>query len=426
MTVPKPAETSRSESAPRRYGRGDLVRFTLGPITNRGQALAHTPEGQAVFVSFGAPGEEVVAAIDSVHKDRLTAHVVEVLIPSPGRVLPLCPYFGTCGGCNYQHLAYEVQLEVKRDVVVETLRRIGRFDALNVLPTLPSPSPWFYRNQMRLSTNRWGDVGLTRRLSHDVIPLNLCFIAHPSLGSLLPKLQGKGAGLHQIVLRTGVHTGDVMISPDLSDRGLSSVTGDSLITEVVAGKQFRISPSAFFQVNSEQAETMVRLLRALLRLNPADVLADLYAGVGFFSKLFAGECRDVYAVEVSPLAARDAEVNLDGLANVHYVLGEVEKVLPMLPAHPNKILLDPSREGCQPRAIDALIAAEPERLVYVSCDAATLARDLRRLVDGGFVLEEIQPLDMFPQTHHIECIAALSWPAPNEDVHESRVEALAT
>jgi 23S rRNA (uracil1939-C5)-methyltransferase len=346
--------------------------------------------------------------IDGVHKDRLTAHVVEVLEPSPSRVQPLCPYFGACGGCNFQHLTYEKQLEVKRGVVVDTLRRIGRFEDVPVPETVPSPSPWFYRNQARLSTNRWGDVGFTRRMSHEVIPIDICYIMQPAIRDVLPRLYRKGAGLHQIVVRTGVRTGEVLIAPDLSDRGLAVPSGQPTIAEVVAGQEFRISPSAFFQVNTEQAERMVHLVHERLDLRPDDVLADLYAGVGFFSKVFAHQCREVYAVEVSRQAADAAAINLAGLTNVQYVLGEVERVLPTLMAHPNKILLDPSREGCAPAALDALLASAAERIVYVSCDAATLARDLRRLVDGGLHLLELQPLDMFPQTYHVECIATLT------------------
>jgi 23S rRNA (uracil1939-C5)-methyltransferase len=151
-------------------------------------------------------------------------------------------------------------------------------------------------------------------------------------------------------------------------------------------------------------------VRERLRLGPDDVLADLYAGVGFFSKLLAQDCREVVAVEVSKAAADNARRNLVGVANVQYVLGDVEKVLPFLVQRPNKVLLDPSREGCMPPAVDAILAIEPERIVYVSCDAATLARDLRRMVDGGYVVHEVQPLDMFPQTFHIECIATLTRP----------------
>ncbi|HEY8819891.1 MAG TPA: TRAM domain-containing protein, partial [Dehalococcoidia bacterium] len=139
------------------------MRLTLGDLTNRGAAIAHTDEGQVVFVAYGAPGEEVVATIDRVQKDHLMAHVVEVIVPSRDRVLPLCPYFGACGGCNYQHLTYEAQLEAKRRIVIETLVRIGRLVDVPVQPTVPSPSPWFYRNQARLSCNQRGDVGFTQR-----------------------------------------------------------------------------------------------------------------------------------------------------------------------------------------------------------------------------------------------------------------------
>lgn len=393
---------------PARLRPGDQLRLTLGPFANRGATIAHTDAGQVVFVHFGAPGEEVVAQVDQVKKDLVQAHVVEVLAPSPDRVQPLCPYFGACGGCNFQHLSYERQLELKRDVVVETLARIGGLREVPVLPTVPSPSPWFYRNQARFSTGRWGDVGFTRRGTNKVLRIETCYILQPGLNALLPRLQGTGAGLHQIVVRAGVNTGDLLVTPDLADRGVAFGSDAESLRESVAGETFTISPSAFFQVNTEQAETMVRLAADRLRLGPDDVLADLYAGGGFFSKIFAPRCRQIEAIEISGLAAADAARNLQGVPNVRYHLGATEAMLPALDVRPNKVLLDPSREGCTPEAVDAILALHPERIVYISCDAATLARDLARLVAGGCRLHDIQPLDMFPQTFHVECVATLT------------------
>jgi len=406
------SETSAA-TPPRKRGQqgthrpGDLLRLALGEIANRGAAVARTNAGQVVFVHYGAPGEEVIAQVDRVHKDRIEAHVVEVLTPSSDRVQPLCPYFGACGGCTYQHLSYERQLAVKRAIVVEALQRIGGFTDVPVPETVASPSPWFYRNQARFSTNRWGEVGFTRRMSNEVMRIDTCFIMEPAIRDLLPVLQGKGAGLHQIVVRTGVASGDLLIEPNLSGRGVAAPSGQLLLTEIVAGRPFGISASAFFQVNTPQAERMVELVAERLCLTDADVLADLYAGVGFFSKILAPRCRTVLAIEISRQAAENAAYNLADLPNVQYLQGAVEQLLSDLPETPTKMLLDPSREGCAPAAIDAMLAAAPERIVYVSCDAATLARDLRRLVDGGYAVQEVQPLDMFPQTFHVECIATL-------------------
>src|SRR5579859_290063 len=390
------------------YRPGQMLRLALGQMTNRGRCLAHTGDGLAVFVAYGLPGEEVVAEVERAYREHLEAHVVEVLTPAPERVEPLCPYFGACGGCNFQHMHYERQLELKREVVVETLRRIGRFDDVPVPPAIASPQAWFYRNQARFSTNREGAIGFTRRGSHRVERIEICYIMEPAIRDLMPQLQGHGAGLHQIVVRTGVNTGELLINPDLSDRGVTVPSGQDWMTERVEGQPFDISGSAFFQVNTRQAENMVRLVRERLQLGPDDVLANLYAGVGFFSKLLAPNCREVVAVEVSKAAADNARRNLAGVENVRYQLGDVEKVLPFLVQRPNKVLLDPSREGCTPAAVDAILAVAPQRIVYVSCDAATLARDLRRMVDGGCTLHEVQPLDMFPQTFHIECIATLT------------------
>lgn len=390
------------------YRPGQMLRLTLGQMTNRGHCLAHTADGIAVFVAYGLPGEEVVAEVERAYREHLEAHVVEVIQSAPERIEPRCPYFGSCGGCNFQHIPYERQLELKREVVVETLRRIGRFEDVPVPAAIASPRPWEYRNQARFSTNREGTIGFTRRGSHRVERIDLCHIVEPAIRELIPRLQGRGAGLHQIVVRTGVNTGDLLINPDLSGRGVTIPTGQDWMSERVEGQPFDISASAFFQVNTRQAENMVRLVRERLQLGAEDVLADLYAGVGFFSKLLAPNCRAVVAIEVSKAAAENARRNLAGVANVAYQLGDVEKVLPFLVQRPNKVLLDPSREGCTPAAVDAILAIEPQRIVYISCDAATLARDLRRMVDGGYTLHEVQPLDMFPQTFHIECIATLT------------------
>jgi len=408
--------SSPAAGTPRtRLRRGDQLRLTLGSFAHRGATIAVTDDGLVVFVHYGIPGEEVIAEVVQSRNDYAEARVVEVVRPSPDRVLPLCPYFGACGGCNLQHLPYERQLDVKREVVIETLQRIGGLHGVSVPPTLASPSPWFYRNQARFSTNRQGDVGFTYRGSHRVLPARTCYILQPPLRDLLPLLQGRGAGLHQIVVRCGVNTGDLLIAPDLSDRGLAVDASSASLTERVAGETFVISPSSFFQVNTEQAERLVALVAERLELGPNDVLADLYAGVGFFTKIFARRCRFVEAVEISALAAEDARRNLAGIENVRYHLGATEDVLPRLETRPNKILLDPSREGCQPAALEAILALRPERIVYISCDVATLARDLARLVAGGATLHEVQPLDMFPQTFHIECIATLSMPAHPAD-----------
>jgi 23S rRNA (uracil1939-C5)-methyltransferase len=387
---------------------GDQLRLTLGPIANRGATIARTEDGLVVFVHFGVPGEEVIAEVFKAKKDHVEARVVEVLRGAPERVQPRCEYFGSCGGCNFQHLPYERQLALKREIVVETLARVGGLRDVPVRETIAAPTPWFYRNQARFSTNRWGEVGFTRRGTHYVLPIRTCYILQPPLRNLLPALAGRGAGLHQIVARCGVRTGDLLVAPNLADRGVQIDASSDSLNERVAGESFSISPSSFFQVNTEQAERMVELAAERLDLQAHDVLADLYAGVGFFSKIFARRCARVEAVEISGLAAVDARRNLAGLENVTYHLGPTEDVLPAIETRPNKVLLDPSREGCAPAAIDAMLALKAERIVYISCDAATLARDLARLVAGGATLHEVQPLDMFPQTYHIECIATLT------------------
>jgi 23S rRNA (uracil1939-C5)-methyltransferase len=371
-----------------------------------GRGLARMEDGRVVLVAFAAPGELVEAAVERMHPDYWEAVTTRVIEPSPDRVAPRCALFGECGGCQLQHMSYAAQVAAKEQIVREQLRRIGRLDDEVVRPGVGAANPWGYRNHIRFSTGRmYGDLGFIRRTGRGLLRVKECPIADPWVNEVLPRLQGKGSGLHQVQLRHSPATGSFLVAPQITDADLP--TGQRTYTEHLGGRDFQVDASSFFQVNSAQAEEMVRLVGEALPAS-GQLLVDAFAGVGTFAILFAGRFEHVIAIEESGTAITDAEVNVQGVNNVELRRGKVEEVLPMLERAPDAVILDPPRAGCLPVVLEAVCRFRPAVVTYVSCNPATLARDLRVLVDGGYRLDSVTPIDMFPQTGHIECVSRLS------------------
>jgi len=385
-------------------------RLTVGfsDVAYQGAALARA-DGRVIFGFYGIPGEEAVVEIERDFGDYAVGRVVEVLRPSEHRVEPPCPYFGVCGGCQWQHIDYAHQGELKARVVAEQLRRIGGFQDPPVSPTLLAEDPWNYRNQGRFTARR-GSLGFISRpgAGYRFLEIGRCLIMHPRINEVLGKLQGRAEVKHQVAVRYGADSGEYLVQPDVSAIDPSVPSGQKHYEEVLLGRRFRVSAASFFQTNTRQAERMLELVRERLQLTPDDILLDAYAGVGTFAALLAPAVRKVIAIEESAAAVKDAAHNLADLQNVDFRQGKVEEVLPQLDGQPSAVILDPPRAGCQPAVLDAVCRLAPRRLAYVSCDPATLARDLRILCDGGFRLLDVAPVDMFPQTYHIECVATLA------------------
>jgi 23S rRNA (uracil1939-C5)-methyltransferase len=374
----------------------------------RGGEATGCLDGQKVFAAFGLPGERVEVDIWERRPDRLWGRVVRVLRASPQRVAPRCPYFGTCGGCQWQHVDYQRQLDFKTEMVATHLADGAGFANPPVLPTLPSPVVYGYRNHARFSIGRrHGELGFTTHFGHRFIRVDHCPIMSPRINEVLAATQGRARG-HQLAVRVGVQTGDLLVNPAQEDPDLPYESGQSWLEDELLGRRYRVSAAAFFQVNTWQAERMIEVVRAALEPGPDDILLDLYCGVGTFGLALAPYVRRVIGVEESAAALRDAHHNARKRANVEFVAGRTEEVLAGLAEPATAAIVDPPRIGCRPAALKALLQLAPRRLVYVSCDASTLARDLRVLADGGFTLCSVQPIDMFPQTYHAETVSLLT------------------
>lgn len=422
---------------------------TLGALTREGDARAEIVEPdeegeegttgkqhmQLLRVPAGLPGERVTIAVEEPLLPRPGRRsrrwkqrpprvwITEIHEASPLRIQAPCPVFGICGGCQLQHMDYAAQLAWKRATVLQLLQEIGAFSDPPLLATVPCAVPWHYRNHMRFSVNRVGQAGLTAHGSRRILPLTTCPIAHEYINQTLAVLSERVNAQPQALIRCGVATRQLLIQPtqpaevvqQLAEQGLTVQT--ETMEEVLAGETFRIRPSSFFQTNTAQAEKMVQMvLQGILSVGQRTAeqaerltIVDAYCGVGTFALLLASHVGKVIAIEESASAIKDAQWNLRTRDNVEILKGKVEAILPAIAAGLDGLVIDPPRAGCQQVVLDALVQHPVASIVYVSCDPATLARDLHILchIHPIYRLHSVQPLDMFPQTAHIETVAVL-------------------
>tara|TARA_Y100000588_G_scaffold103298_1_gene112533 strand:+ start:2958 stop:4796 length:1839 start_codon:yes stop_codon:yes gene_type:complete len=395
--------------------RGDKLELTLSAWGRLGEALAYWNDRE-VFVSGGIPGEEVVAEIVAIRRKYIAAKVVQVTKASPARIDAPCQYYGACSGCQWQHVSYEAQLSAKQDRVIDSLFRVGGFINPNVLPVLPSPDQLGYRNHARFTIKEHGSLGFVNRETHRFVKIDTCMLMHPGINKLLGDLQGHCSETTQLSIRAGEDTGDYLVQPTLKSTDIPIVTGQKHYRDSIQGVEFRVASPSFFQVNNKQASNMALVVKDALNLKGTEVLLDAYAGVGTFAILLAPYASKVIAIEESSAAVADAKVNAENTPNVEFILGKTEEVLGDLDSVPDAVVLDPPRAGCQSAAIDSLLRLYPENVVYVSCDPDTLARDLKMLCSGAYSIDSIQPLDMFPQTHHVENIVILKKTTKSSDI----------
>jgi 23S rRNA (uracil1939-C5)-methyltransferase len=403
----------------------DSFIVNLTTHTYGGETLGRLPDGRAVFVPFAMPGEEVRVRLIEEKRGYARAELIEVVTASPVRITPVCKHFTTCGGCHYQHMPYASQLSAKNNILRDQLVRLGKIKDPPVKPTVSSPRQYHYRNNIQFQVTEQGSLGFYGTQTDDILAIQECHLPEEALNLLWPKLDFEpGAELKRVSLRLGKDE-DILITLEsndpeppefmVEDLPISAIylgpdvvhvlAGNSYIVIEVLERPFRVSAASFFQVNTPMAAVMVAHVLDYLDLKSTDTVIDAYAGVGLFSAFMAPRIKRLLAIEDVPQACADFVYNLDEFDNVELYQGKVEDILPVLEVKPQAILVDPSRAGLDRHVVDGILDMQPEVLVYVSCDPATLARDARRLTTGGYRLENITPFDLFPQTYHIESIS---------------------
>jgi 23S rRNA (uracil1939-C5)-methyltransferase len=392
---------------------GDVLEVEIERIVPGGAGMAHA-RGLTVFVPLAAPGDRLRVAVERVKGRVAFAALKEIVAGGSERVEPPCPYFGRCGGCDFQQLSYEAQLKAKVAMIRDCLRRIARIDHLAEIPITPSPAEWRYRSRARWQHDaRERHFGYYELASHRVVDVAECPV-------VVPELQGALARLRAAINERASFDGNAAEGA----REFEAVAGDDGISllpplderdeaecvRVIAGERYRFDASCFFQINHALLDALVV---AAVGEERGETAVDLYCGVGLFTLPLARRFARATGVEANPAAARYARRNLSdaALSNARVETAQVGDWLARASvrlAPVDLLLLDPPRAGAERGAIDGMVALRPRRIVYVSCDPATLARDLRELAVGGYALDSLAAFDMFPQTHHVETVARLT------------------
>jgi len=423
-------------------------------------------EGFTVFVPHALPGETVDVKIIEVKKNYAKATLQTVTVASTSRSVPKCPIYYQCGGCQLQHVDYDEQLLLKRQTVVDAVTRIGKIADVTIHSTIGAREPWYYRNKMQFpigTANGQVAVGCFAQGTHQIINTEHCYIQHSDNDLVAQTVQqvvtelgistydehtGRGVMRH-VISRVGIATGEVMVvlvtaTADLPNKEIiierlrqkvpnivsiihnvnkkltnvifgnqmQTLWGRDTITDALGKFTFHISARSFFQVNTKQAEVLYNKAVEFAGLTGEETVIDAYCGTGTITLFLAEQAAKVYGIEIVEPAIRDARVNaeINQVTNVEFTVGDAVEVMPRMfkqGIRPEVIVVDPPRAGCEKKVLETFAAMEPKRIVYVSCNPASLARDLAVLAELGYVTKEIQPVDMFPHTYHVECVALI-------------------
>ena len=389
---------------------GDQFQTTLNGINDSGETLSEI-RGAPVEVTGGLPGEKVVVEVQKRYPERIVAKVVEVLEQAEERVVPECEYFLTCSGCQWQHASYDYQLQLKQARVQREIDKYQSLSQVVVDATIGSESQLGYRNHGRFTVGKkddGGKIGYINAVTRRFVKIDRCLLMNEQINKVLDLAQDNVAGQTQMAIRAGSNTDSMLIQPRMNLSHIGLVTGEQHYEEEVRGFRFRVAASSFFQVNTSQLSRAIDEVRDLLDLDGTEVMVDAYCGVGVFTVLLAPYVRKIVGIEESASAIEDAGLNSKDVLNIEFVEGKTEHILNTLNQHIDVLLLDPPRVGCHPDVLDSVIKLKPEKVLMISCEPEAMARDLNLLCSTGiYSLETIRPVDMFPQTRHVETISML-------------------
>jgi 23S rRNA (uracil1939-C5)-methyltransferase len=398
----------------------ETVTLDLTDMAHGGAAIGRDEQQRVIFVPLALPGERV--RVEIVEDKGRYAHgrLVEILTPAPDRVEPRCPHFGPCGGCHFQHISYPRQLELKGHIVRDQLARIGRFADPPVAPVLANPEPWDYSVELTLNPAPEGGMGYWSPALGAVMPIETCHLVRPSLRDLLQDVDLELPGLRKIQLRVGDDEALLMAiavdgvePPELAadfpvsaaiilpDDTAVNLIGDNFTIQSVKGRDFQVTAGCFFYPSPAATSLLVDTLLQFARLTGQETVVELFSGVGMLTAFLAPAAGQVIGVELNPDAVADAAVNLEDTENVSLFEGAAEEALPTISAAIDLLVVDPPLSGLSRELMGLIAERQPPRLIYVSGDVATLARDGRQLAANGYRLTAVQPIDMTPHTYQI-------------------------
>ncbi|MCC6546342.1 23S rRNA (uracil(1939)-C(5))-methyltransferase RlmD [Candidatus Sumerlaeota bacterium] len=460
--------TEQAQERAPRPRKGEAVEVSFDALAFGGAAVGRR-EGFVVFTKYAAPGDRATVRVHRAKKNYGEGELVEVLHPAPERIAPVCPLFTKCGGCSWQHLPIETQRTWKERIVRDSLRAIPGYESIAVHPLIASPDTWRYRNKMEFTFARWPNGRLVAGFHRpdnwrEILDVENCWLAPEPMERILRAAVEEGVRqnltawnpkshegtLRQLVIRHSVAddgflalilTGDraidfnefadalLRVEPRLKgvSWGLNAAQSDvarasdilesrglTVLEEKLGDHTFRVSLASFFQTNSRGAVKLYEVAREALELTGRERLLDAYCGTGTIGIFCANAAKEVYGIELVQDAVHDARENAacNGLQNTMFMPGDMRVTLPAMmnsiEGRIDRLVVDPPRGGMERKALDQLLALRAPRIAYVSCNPTTMARDLVPAIEAGYTVEWITPVDMFPQTYHVECVAKLT------------------
>lgn len=445
---------------------GKIYEIEITDLGHTGEGIGRA-EGITVFIEGGLKGDKVKAKITKSKKNYAVADLVSITIPSPDRVVPVCPVAHICGGCQIMQLDYQKQLEIKKDSVIQNLTRIGKIDSPNVLATMGMDHPYNYRNKAQipvgLDENNKPVLGFYKKNSHDVVPIDTCYVQDKINDAVIKTVKDfitkysvsvydettHTGNLRQVISKKGYHTDQIMvilvtakkelpfkneiiemlrdrlpnirtivqnINPEKTNvimgRSNNILYGDGIIEDSIDDLIFEISPHSFYQVNPKQTKVLYDKALELADISKEDTVFDIYCGIGTISLLLAKRAKHVYGIEIVEQAIENAKVNAkkNNIDNATFYAGKAEIVLPKLydeGIRADIVVVDPPRKGCEETVLKTIADIQPKRIVYVSCNPSTLARDVAILSEYGYQMQVAQPVDMFSHTMHVESVVLI-------------------